>query len=360
MSLIVAAQGAPLIITTASLNSGQVGTAYGTSLAAAGGTTPYTWTLTSGSLPAGLNLGATGQITGTPTQSGTSTFSVQLADSSSPSQTAAKSLNITIAAAVAPPQITNSSVPDAQAGAAYSATLVATGGTTPYSWSIASGALPAGVTLSGTGTISGTPIAAGTFSFTAKVTDSTTPTAQTTTKTFTLTVSATAIPVQITTSALPAGQAGTVYSATLTASGGTTPYNWSIASGALPAGVTLSGTGTISGTPTAAGTFTIMVKVTDSRSPASTATASFSFTLSSFSAVLNWQPSPSSDVAGYDVYRSTASGSGYVKINSSLVGGLTFTDDTLAGGQTYYYVTTSVDSDGVESTYSGAVQAVSP
>jgi fibronectin type 3 domain-containing protein len=75
---------------------------------------------------------------------------------------------------------------------------------------------------------------------------------------------------------------------------------------------------------------------------------------------LNWQPSPSSDVAGYDVYRSTASGSGYVKINSSLVGGLTFTDDTLAGGQTYYYVTTSVDSDGVESTYSGAVQAVSP
>jgi len=140
----------------------------------------------------------------------------------------------------------------------------------------------------------------------------------------------------------------------------TTPYNWSIASGALPAGVTLSGTGTISGTPTAAGTFTIMVKVTDSRSPASTATASFSSHWSSFSAVLNWQPSPSSDVAGYDVYRSTASGSGYVKIKFVLVGGLTLRTTRSRVGQTYYYVTTSVDSDGVESTYSGAVQAVSP
>ena len=71
--------------------------------------------------------------------------------------------------------------------------------------------------------------------------------------------------------------------------------------------------------------------------------------------MLNWTASPSSGVTGYNVYRSTASGTGYTKINSSLVSGLTYTDATVIDGVTYYYVTTSVDSSGDESSYSEQV-----
>jgi fibronectin type 3 domain-containing protein len=79
-----------------------------------------------------------------------------------------------------------------------------------------------------------------------------------------------------------------------------------------------------------------------------------------YSAVLNWTASTSSDVTGYNVYRSTTSGGGYVKLNSSLVTVLTYTDSTVVDGQTYYYVTTSVDSSGEESAYSDQQQAVIP
>jgi len=65
-------------------------------------------------------------------------------------------------------------------------------------------------------------------------------------------------------------------------------------------------------------------------------------------------------VAGYNVYRSTVSGSGYARINSSAVAGLTYADATVVNGQTYYYVTTSVDTSGDESTYSEEVQMVVP
>lgn len=74
---------------------------------------------------------------------------------------------------------------------------------------------------------------------------------------------------------------------------------------------------------------------------------------------LSWTAS-TSPVAGYNVYRSTTSGSGYVKINSSLVGGLTYTDSNVSSGTTYYYVTTAVDSNGVESVFSNQATAVIP
>ena len=261
---------------------------------------------------------------------------------------------------------TAASMPGGSVGTAYTTTLQASGGTTPYSWSISSGALPAGLTLAAaSGTISGTPTTAGIFSFTAKVTDSTAPTAQTATQAFSITVAAAVTPVQITTGSIPSGQVGTAYTARLAASGGTTPYSWSISSGALPAGLTLAtASGTISGTPTTAGSFSFTAKVTDSTAPtAQTATQSFSITVaagSAYSVLLNWTASPSSGVAGYNVYRSTVSGSGYAKINSSAVGGLTYADTTVVNGQTYYYVTTSVDTSGDESTYSEEVQMVVP
>jgi len=74
---------------------------------------------------------------------------------------------------------------------------------------------------------------------------------------------------------------------------------------------------------------------------------------------LNWGAS-SSSVAGYNVYRSSVSGSSYAKVNSSLVGGVSFTDSNVQAGQTYYYVATAVDAGGTESVFSNEVSAIVP
>jgi hypothetical protein len=86
-------------------------------------------------------------------------------------------------------------------------------------------------------------------------------------------------PVSISTTSLPSATVGTTYSQTLTATGGVTPYSWTVSSGSLPAGLTLS-SGTISGTPTTAGSSTFTVEVSDASSPAQTATQSLTITVS--------------------------------------------------------------------------------
>jgi fibronectin type 3 domain-containing protein len=150
----------------------------------------------------------------------------------------------------------------------------------------------------------------------------------------------------------------------LLATDGTVPYKWSITSGSLPAGVTLAAaTGTIAGTPTTSGTHSFAIHVTDSASPATTDSANFSITIAAaadHSVMLKWTASPSPGVTGYNVYRSTVSGSGYSKITPSPVGGLSYTDATVVNGQTYYYVTTSVNAAGDESSYSTQVKMTIP
>ncbi len=74
---------------------------------------------------------------------------------------------------------------------------------------------------------------------------------------------------------------------------------------------------------------------------------------------VNWGASTST-VAGYNVYRGTVSGGPYSKINSTLITGLTYTDNTVSSGATYYYVVTAVTADGTESSFSSQVQAVIP
>ncbi len=148
----------PLAITTTSLPSGQVGTAYSATLVATGGKTPFTWSLTSGTLPANLQLNAaSGAITGTPTVSVTNAaLTFQVKDSSNPQQS--KSVNLTLTIAATTLAISTNSLPGGQVGAAYSQTLVATGGTTPYTWTLTSGALPTNLQLNAaSGAITGTP-----------------------------------------------------------------------------------------------------------------------------------------------------------------------------------------------------------
>jgi hypothetical protein len=143
---------------------------------------------------------------------------------------------------------------------------------TPYSWSVPPGSLPGGLILNtSTGSISGTPTSYGTFSFTVTVSDAETP-AVTASQPLSITVKP--APLVITTTSLAAATGGKPYSATLAATGGVTPYTWSVSSGSLPPGLSLdSATGVISGTPDVAGTYSFKVTVTDSESPAMTATS---------------------------------------------------------------------------------------
>jgi len=278
----------PLAISTTSLSAGVLGTPYSGFLAANGGTSPYTWSITSGSLPAGIGLVAgSGALTGTPTTSGTFNFTVAVSDGSTPIQSQSAALSITVAPATAAPSqlaIATSSLPSGTDGTAYSQSLTASGGTPGYKWSITSGSLPAGLTLgAGTGLIAGKPTASGTSSFTVSVSDSGNP-VQTKSALLSIAVApASAAPAQLTiiTSSLPSGTAGTVYSQSLTANGGTPGYKWSITSGSLPAGLTLSSGGVISGKPTASGTSTFTVSVSDSGNPVQTKSASLSITVAS-------------------------------------------------------------------------------
>jgi hypothetical protein len=257
--------------------------------------------------------------------------------------------------------LATSSLPGGTIGAAYSATLQATGGTASYSWSITAGSLPVGLSLNASsGAISGTPTTSGTSTFTVQVKDANSNTA---TKSLSIAIAASVQPLTITTTSVPNGSTNTAYSAFLFAGGGTTPYTWSISSGSLPTGMTLSSAGDITGVPTTAGTSSFTAKVTDSSSPVQTATANYGVTIAqgtAYSVALAWTASPSSGVTGYNVYRSTVTGNDYTKINSSPVTGLSYVDGTVLDGTTYYYVFTAVDSAGDESGYSTQVQMVIP
>ena len=173
---------------------------------------------------------------------------------------------------------TASPLPDAVNGTAYSQPFTATGGTAPYSFGVTNGALPAGMALNN-GKLEGTPTVTGTYTFTVTATDSAGPTAATASKEFKLTVGAAPLSIT-TTSPLPNATVGTTYSQTFVATGGTGAYTFAVADGSsLPSDLSLSNDGKLTGTPTADGTYTFTVTMTDSASPAVTASKAFSLTV---------------------------------------------------------------------------------
>jgi len=245
-----------------------VGQAYAESLTVSNGTPPYTFSITSGSLPPGLTLNtSTGAISGTPTTAGTYTFSSKVVDKNG--STDATSCSITVTAAPAKTQTINlecgacGSNDNATVGQAYSESLTVNGGTPSYTFSITSGSLPPGLTLkTSTGVISGSPSTAGTYTFTTKVVDS-----KGNTDTASCTIKVCQPPLELQSGNCGQyGQTGQSYSGTWQTSGGQGPYNYSIDSGSLPPGLTLnSKTGNISGAPTTPGFYVFTGKVTDSQ-----------------------------------------------------------------------------------------------
>src|ERR1022692_1927618 len=154
-----------------------------------------------------------------------------------------------------------------QVGTPYSSTLAASGGCMPYTFSIISGSLPPGLTLNtNTGAITGTPTQAGSFPYVAQVTDCAGRTADTSNLNCVITILDLAC-------AGGTGQVGVPYSSALVASGGNTPYTFSIISGSLPPGLTLdTTTGAITGTPTTAGPFPYVAQVADAAGRITTTT----------------------------------------------------------------------------------------
>src|SRR5262249_20742238 len=162
----------------------------------------------------------------------------------------------------------------ATVGTSFNQTISASGGNGTSTFSLVSGSLPAGITLSSGGVLSGTPTAGGSFSFTVAATDTSTPTGSGR-RAYTLTVNAPTI--TFTPASLAGGTVGAAYSQTISASGSTTPFHFTISSGSLPPGLFLNqDTGVISGVPTTASgsPFSFTVQAADS----STGTGPFSNT----------------------------------------------------------------------------------
>ncbi len=334
-------------------NSVKIGSAYSAALSASGGKAAFTYSITSGSLPQGLTLNtSTGTISGTPTSAGSYTVTFKVVDANGSSDTATCTIVVTGSAVNLDCGTCGAS--KATVGVSYSATYSVSGGTGPYTYSKISGSLPPGMSLgNSTGKITGTPTAAGTYSFTVKVVDSK---GNSDTADCTIVVSASTLDLQCGTCGNSSAATGTFYSAALAVSGGTGPFTFS-AIGSLPPGVLLNAsTGAISGTPTTAGKYTFTTKVVDSKGNSDTATC----TITVANAAVNLEcgtcgNSRATIGKSYSVTLAATGGSGsytYSMSSGSLPAGLALNSGTgaISGTPTqpgsYTFTTKVVDSKG--------------
>lgn len=251
-SLVIGA--ATINLAPPTLGSMTQGVAYSQTLSASGGTAPYSYTVTSGALPSGMTLSPGGLLSGVPTSAGPSNFTITATDSLA--STGSRAYGLTVAAPT--PVAGNVSLTVSANSSANPVTLNLSGGPVA-SVAVASNASNGTATASGT-SISFTPAPgyAGSDSFTYTATG-----AGGTSNVATVNVTVVAPTVTLTPTSLANGTIATAYSANITASGGSAPYSYSLVSGSLPGGLTLSNGGSLSGTPNAAGSFSFTVQATD-------------------------------------------------------------------------------------------------
>ena len=382
-----------LTIATASLPAATVGTAYSTTLAAANGTAPYTWTWTSCSgACTGISLSSSGVLAGTPGNAGTATFTFTVTDSAG--HTASTQLPMTIAAgatptvSLSPTSLTFASQTVATTSAAQTVTLTNTGTAALTISGIAASGNFAETNTCGTSlaasasctvSVTFTPTAAGTLTGSITFTDNAAASPQA------VSLSGTAVaavaktpavslsPTSMTFASQTVATTSAAQTVTLTNTGAGALSISGIAASAnfaettacpssLPAGA--SCTISVTFTPTAAGTPTGSITFTDNAAASPQAvslsgTAVAAASTATPSVALSWTES-SSSISGYNVYRSTTSGTGYTQVNSSLLTSPAYTDTSVSNGQTYYYVVTSVNTSNVQSAYSAQVTAVVP
>ncbi|WP_368731463.1 IPTL-CTERM sorting domain-containing protein [Delftia sp. K82] len=259
-----------LAIAPASLPNGFVNFPYNGTVSASGGTLPYTYAITSGSLVPGLSLNtSTGEIIGTPFASGTSNLTITATDANS--ATGSRIYNFVIA-------------PQAPVAGPVSATLAANSSSNPIMLNLSGGAAASVAVASaashGTATASGTSITytptagySGPDSFTYSATNATG-----TSSPATVSITVSAPTIALTPTSLPNGTTGSSYSTTLSASGGMAPYSYTITAGTLPVGLSLTvSTGLISGTPSSSGTTNLTITATDANS--ATGSRAYTFTI---------------------------------------------------------------------------------
>ncbi len=332
---------AGLTFLTTSLPNDVVGTPYSQAVTVAGGTGPYTWSVSAGALPTCLSLASLTTTSGTNTLAGTpvngcaglASFTLKVVDSSSPQQSKTQAFSFNIYTALAFPVVT---LPGGAVGTAYSGTLSVSGGTEPYIWSISSGALPACLsiasasTTTGANSIIGSPVTAcaGNFSFTVKVTDSSSP-AQVSIQPMSVTI------LGITTTTLPAASLGVAYNQTLAAVGGSGSYTWSVSAGTFPASTCLAlaaSTGAITGTPVSgcSNTYTFTVQVKDTSTPQLVTTQALSLTINTVGVSISSPTNLTQSVTANGTLGITASVTGTTDT------AVTWTVNSIANGNTTF------------------------
>jgi choice-of-anchor A domain-containing protein len=326
-------------LSCSSVTSGEVGVTFNSgAMTVTGGTSPYTFSVV-GTLPAGLTLNAsTGAVTGTPTAAGS--FTIKVVDANGVSATGTCAITI-----IAGPTLSCSSVTSGEVGVAFnSGAMTVTGGTSPYTFSVV-GTLPAGLTLNATtGAVTGTPTAAG--SFTLKVVDAKGVSA---TGTCAITI---APGVNATCVSIDAVQGNAIVPVTLTASGGS-GTGYSFTATGLPAGLSISSTGTISGTPTVSGTFNYTVTITDSKGNKGTLSCSITVAPPVTTGCVTLNAELGVAITPVQLTASGGSGGSYSFSATGLPPGLTLSSSGLLSGTptasgTFTYTVTVTDNGGIQ------------